>query len=597
MFEFLIGIGEYLVAVLFLVCALGVIGSAVLTVLLRNALTTSSMFWLTAPGVGLGAFSIFTLIVTHLGSGITTWNVALLVASCGVVLFVLNREQLARTIRHASLITVGRLFGICALVGGVGLIPYIQLFTIGRFPVNFFTTPTWTNNDLGAYLQMSTNLMQKGLSDASLIRGWNPAPQSAFDHPAVLSVLAGVSRLFGAMPYQIGLVLMSTICIVCCLSTLGLVGHFGGQNALRKTGLLVPVVVTNPAIISAVANYFLAQMMTLGLLLTILALTTIWLSSSNRFSGLIPIGVCFAASFMTSVETAISLGLVMVVFSVLLTPSPSLEKVGFVIAAPVLALASLFALRTEFVVDQLRVLRRVSVGGIAGWQADYTSVTALSGFAPIQFGQPSIPSTRSLDLIILVAGAVVVTLIVRKERSLIRVVVLMAMILAAVLLGIISWGSNGYQTWKFITTSAGIFLCLLLVLISSMRGASRVIGLYLALMIGATISWSGFVWRDSVESSWVSPDLSRISREIRAQELDGVNVLLAPFFETMAASVMVGPNAHMSSPTYEFPAGQPLYFPCSLTTRNRIVELQEGARIIRGYGNYVLAGNAECGVP
>ena len=597
MFEFLIGIGEYLVAVLFLVCALGVIGGAVLSVCARNALTTSSMFWLTAPGVGLGSFSIFTLMVTHLGSGITTWNVTLLVALCGVVLVALNRENFTRTIGQTSLIVVCRLFGIFLLIGGVGLIPYIQLFIIGRFPVDFFTTPTWTNNDLGAYLQMSTNLMQKGLSDAHLIRGWNPAPQSAFDHPAVLSVLAGVSRLLGAMPYQIGLVLMSAICIVCCLSTLALVGHFGGQTALRKTGLLVPAVIANPAIVSAVANYFLAQLQTLSLLLTILALTAIWLSSSNGFSGLIPIGICFAASFMTSVETAVSLGPVMMGFGVILTQSPGIKRVALLIATPVLAVVPLFALRTDFIVDQLRVLRRVSVGGIAGWQANYTSLTALSGFAPIQFGQPSIPNTRSIDFLILIAIGVLISVLVRRERSLIRVVVPMLLIVFAVLAGIYRWGSNGYQTWKFITTSAGIFLCLLLVLNSKIRETSRAISLYLALIIGATVSWSGFVWRDSVDSSWVSPDLSRVSRAIRAQDLDGVNVLLAPFFETMAASVMVGSNAHMSSPTYEFPEGQPLYFPCTLTTKNRLNELQEGARIIQAFGNYVLAGNAECGVP
>jgi hypothetical protein len=160
-----------------------------------------------------------------------------------------------------------------------------------------------------------------------------------------------------------------------------------------------------------------------------------------------------------------------------------------------------------------------------------------------------------------------------------------------IVVGVLRWGPDGYQTWKFTTSAFSIVLVLVLVVAI---GRSQILTLLLTAILGATISWSAYVWKDSQETAWVNPDLVSLTKEATALELKGVNILLSPFFETMAASVIAGRQAHMASPSYQFPSGQPLHYQCTITTKTRLGELPAGNDIIREHGNYVLAGSTRC---
>jgi hypothetical protein len=114
------------------------------------------------------------------------------------------------------------------------------------------------------------------------------------------------------------------------------------------------------------------------------------------------------------------------------------------------------------------------------------------------------------------------------------------------------------------------------------------------LTVGATFSWSGFVWKDAQASSFINPDVAEVALSASSDRQDGINILLSPFFETMAVSAITGVPSHLSSMTYQFSTGQELRYSCTLTTIDRVVEIRNSGPIVHRRGDYVLIGSPKC---
>jgi urea transporter len=164
-----------------------------------------------------------------------------------------------------------------------------------------------------------------------------------------------------------------------------------------------------------------------------------------------------------------------------------------------------------------------------------------------------------------------------------------------VAVGVQKWGIDGYQTWKLITTFTPFFMIMFLIALLSItsKGAPGSWILLSLITVGATYSWSGSIWMDQ-QSSYLSQDLAQITRTAEIKRQEGVNVLIEPFFETMAASVMSGVPSSMSSSSYPFFTGQDPEFACTLATEATLATLKNPGPIIARRGRYVLVGTPVC---
>lgn len=163
------------------------------------------------------------------------------------------------------------------------------------------------------------------------------------------------------------------------------------------------------------------------------------------------------------------------------------------------------------------------------------------------------------------------------------------------LVAIQKWGIDAYQTWKLITTFTPFFFVLLAVLLCSIQIKENVVAwAFLPLLtVGATFSWSGSIWKDS-SASYLSRELAQITHTSEIDRQDGLNVVLNPFFETMAASVMSGVPTRMSSPSYYYFNGQEILYRCTLTTEEKLASLSKHGPVIAQRGKYVLVGTPRC---
>lgn len=591
------GLLQYVIAVAMLLVITGVVGLSIISMFNTKSSVTSTEFFLLSPVLGLSTISILSVFFASHGFGINSklmWVIVILIVTSAL----LHQKWLVGRIRFSSgensALSIS-FYVICAAT--VGLAPYLQLFINSRFPSGFGTSASWTNNDLGAYIQMATNIVKSGHGDAGFIDGWNAGFQASFDHPAAQSLYASLSRVLFREPFQMGIVVMATVLSSLLLSAIVVSRKLvrGAPAKIVMSGLAF--VVINPALVAATANFFFAQILAVSLTMGVFAYGLVLVQEEHSIGAYIPLTILSIAVVFTSIEISVVMVPLVLLFSLMTAPIKILTQQ--VIKLSITHLVS-FAVATvllfEILKSQINVLRRTTVGGVAGWTSNYTSITALVGMAPTQLGGPYSQGVRTLDFLIIGSFLIVVLRLIKNQK--INLIALTSLIFLGLLLvlAFAKWGATGYQTWKLISTVFPFFGVLIWSINGSRERSAQLgtRGVISLLMIGATLSWSGFIWKDAQLSSFINPDVAEVALSEAAHRQDGVNILLTPFFETMAVSAITGVRSSLSSPTYQFSSGQGLKYGCTITTVDRVSSIINAGPIVHKRGNYVLVGSPKC---
>jgi hypothetical protein len=305
---------------------------------------------------------------------------------------------------------------------------------------------------------------------------------------------------------------------------------------------------------------------------------------------------------------AVSVALVSIEISVVLIPLISLFAVAInnkvswksmiikTTSAFVLVFGLLLVASHRLLISQYDVLVRLSGSGVAGWKSNFASFAMVFGMVPNQYSGPYSDGTKLFDVVIFIALAILCFSRVRENRKNSIVAYSLFGLVGIIVIAVQKWGIDGYQTWKLITSFTPIFMLLLVSLFLMGKNTEKSMSVVAISMltVGATFSWSGFVWKDAQASSFINPDVAEVALSASSDRQDGINILLSPFFETMAVSAITGVPSHLSSMTYQFSTGQELRYSCTLTTIDRVVEIRNSGPIVHRRGDYVLIGSPKC---
>ena len=591
------GLFQYVMAVSILLVILGAVGLSIISMFRVKHSVTSTEILLLSPVLGMSTFALLSLFFAAYEFGLNTklmWVIITLIVTSALMRqkWLGGSIEFSRTENSPLNITF---FVLCAAI--VGLAPYLQLFINSRFPSGFGTSASWTNNDLGAYIQMATNIVKSGHKDARLIDGWNAGLQASFDHPAAQSVYASLSRILYRQPFQMGIVVMATTLSSLLLSSIVVVRKLTRGALSIALMSSVAFVVINPAIVAATANFFFAQILAVTFTMGVFAYALVLVGEEHTIGAYLPLTILSIAVVFSSIEITVVMVPLVLLFSLMTVPRRVLtQRVLTISAAHLISVAVATVLFFEIVKSQINVVRRTTIGGVAGWTSNYTSITALMGMAPTQLGGPYSQGVRALDFLVIGSFLFVVIRLIKNRCinlpaliSLIFLVLLLATALA-------KWGETGYQTWKLISTVFPFFGILIWSINGSRESTAHfgTRGVLSLLIIGATLSWSGFIWKDAQLSSFINPDVAEVALSASAQRQDGINILLSPFFETMAVSAITGVRSNLASPTYQFSSGQSLTYGCTITTEDRVSSIINAGPVIHKRGNYVLVGSPKC---
>ena len=595
------GLTQYVVAVSYVLVVLGLVGVSFLYLCnVQRHIDWTSIFLL-GPCIGVAFVGATLVFVAHHEIGVSqsvVWTLVGLVIVSGLTKFVLfimkNGTQGSYSVRQP-------LIGLLSLasLASTGLSPYLFLLVKRGFPTGLGTSVTWTNNDLGAYIEMATNVAATGVKDAGLITGWNAGLQASFDHPAAHPIFAAVSRLLFREPYQIGIVLMSVV--VSCLlgASLVVVRKFAGERTRPILLFSLLVVVMNPPVLSAIANFFFPQLLSLGLMVSYFALTLVLCKTDQpvRIWHYLPATLLLLATYFVSIEMVVILA---PTFAFLASVEAGFRKSIRIIFRSVYCVAPIFVvlavLERDLFRSQFEIFTKMNSSGVAGWKSNFVSLAMVFGATPNEFGGPYSAGSRLIDLFlvtVLLGGGVLLAF--RRQLHIPAasgIVVLTSLLFAAVS----RWGIDAYQTWKFVTTIVPVFYILLVVLIWKISTSHKPLNVFpvLIMVAGMSLVWSSQIWAETTRTSYVNEDLIQISRMDVTRQQTALNILLKPYFETMTASVMTGVPTHLASPSYFFFEGQELLYRCTLTTRDKIELVPDAGPIVAEHGDYVLIGSPSC---
>jgi hypothetical protein len=594
----LLGHAQYVAGVALLIVVYALIGLCVLQIVVGKAINENLDYLLLSPGLGVATLCISSVILGKWGVPVSSGNLLLLFL--GLVAAAASTCRRDRDIRISKWITgppSAQFVRFLIIAVLIGLAPYYQLMNHPGFVAGFGTSATWTNNDLGAYLQMASNVVHSGFHNAGFIDGWNAGFQASFDHPAAQTLFAASSQLLFRDPFQMGIVVVSALLGSLFMTGIVLARRLSHRIPSFWTVVTSAAIVVNPAVFAMVANFFFAQLLAICLVMCAFALGVLCIHRSMTWQLMSLLSLVSFASFLTSPEIAIVLVPPILVVCVLqLQPDVWFKTISRLVGTHLLFGLVLRIVSGSLLFDQVAVLRRNTGGGVAGWKANLLSPTALLGFAPTQLSGPYSTGTRILDaLVISIALIVIVRFAVIRKLNW-KAFFFLSVFLFPILPAILKWGSDGYQTWKLLTTLVP-FVGITLWSIGKLQdhNAFSPIQQYLSLLvIGATIAWVGFVWRETSSTSYINRDAAGVSLSVQMKRQTGVNILVAPYFETMALSVVSGRPTHISSPSYQFPNGQPIKYGCTLTTKDRVKDLTNAGEIVHERGVYVLIGTPKC---
>jgi hypothetical protein len=592
----LIGYSQYFGAVFYLLTVFSLVGFSALVILRTHERISTSELLLITPVIGIAVLTIPMTILASYEIGVSStwvWMFIACMLSLAAVTTFFNHEfepvknVLIQGVKKLHLLGIGTV---------VGFIPFLALLTQSGFPAGFGTSATWTNNDLGIYIQMATNVGRTGVADAGLITGWNAGLQASFDHPGSHALFASISRLLYREPFQVGIVLMATIIAVMFLASVAVISRIAKREVSPLLMLGSVVVVVNPPLIAATTNFFFPHLASIGLSIGFLAILLILVETGISRGLFLILGCLSLATVFISVEISVVMMSLVSVF--VLCRKSEISRSSLLIHlivshAAVLAIG--LVLRFSLLKSQFDVMTRITGSGVAGWTTNFVSPSMLFGLVPTQFGGPYSDGVKFWDLLFMVGLFALLTTLTYKKKIDLTVSLSIVSLCCLVAVGVQKWGIDGYQTWKLITTFTPFFMIMFLIALLSItsKGAPGSWILLSLITVGATYSWSGSIWMDQ-QSSYLSQDLAQITRTAEIKRQEGVNVLIEPFFETMAASVMSGVPSSMSSSSYPFFTGQDPEFACTLATEATLATLKNPGPIIARRGRYVLVGTPVC---
>jgi hypothetical protein len=593
----LTGYIQYFGAVFYLLTIFSLIGFSSLVIVRSHQKISAVELLLLAPVVGVSILTVPMTILASYEIGISSiwvWSFIACVVSVALVTTFVKREY--GQVR-SSLIQAGKRLHFWGIGIVVGFIPYFALMMQSGFPMGFGTSATWVNNDLGAYIQVATNIGLSGVADAGLVNGWNAGFQASFDHPGSHALFASISRLLHREPYQVGIVLIATIMTVMFLSSIAVIGRLAKREVSPPLMIAAMFVVINPPLIAAVSNFFFPHLASICLSIGFLALLLIFNETEASRGGFLILGCLTTATMLISVE--ISLVMMSLVSLFVLSRKTAISRSSLIIRLIVGHLSVLgigLALQFSLFKSQFDVMTRISDAGVVGWRSNFVSPSMLFGLVPTQFGGPYSAGVRFWDLLFVLGLLVLLAILTYKKKIDLTISLSIFVLCCFVTVGVQKWGVDGYQTWKLVTTFTPFFMIMLLIILLLLTTSARTSGPWLLIpliTVGATFSWSGLIWKDPV-SSYVTRDLAQITQSVEIRRQTAVNVLIEPYFKTMAASVMSGVPSRMASPTYQFVEGQELLYRCTLATDETLKTIENHGPIVARRGQYVLVGTPTC---
>jgi hypothetical protein len=592
----LTGYLQYFGAVLFLLSVLSLLGFSALVVVRSHLQISTSELLLVAPVIGIAVLTIPMTMLASYEIGISsTWVwafIAFMYSLALVAIFLKHEYGLVKTLFFQS----GKKLYFWGIGIVVGFVPYSALMMQSGFPMGFGTSATWTNNDLGIYIQMATNVGRAGVADVGLIEGWNAGLQASFDHPGSHALFASISRILHREPFQVGIVLMATIMAVMFLAAVAVVSRLVKREVSPSLMIGAMFVVVNPPLIAAATNFFFPHLASIGLSIGFLALLLIFAETEVSRGGFLLLACLTAATVLISVE--ISVVMMSLVSLFVFSRKTAISRSSLVIhlvVSHVLVLGLGLILRFSVFKSQFDVMTRISDSGVAGWKTNFVSPSMLFGLVPTQFGGPYSAGVRFWDLLFMLGLLVVLIVLTYKKKIDSSIALTIVALCCFVAVGVQKWGIDGYQTWKLITTLAPFLMILLFIVLLSItsKGVPSAWLLIPLITVGATFSWSGSIWKEPA-ASYLNKDLAQITQSAEIRRQVKLNVLIEPFFETMAASVMSGVPSRMSSPTYSFFEGQTLLHGCTLATDETLKTIRNHGPIVARRGQYVLVGTPAC---
>lgn len=594
---------QYPIAASLAVLVFAVVGQGVVRAVGLGHGATKRHLLLLSPGIGMATTALVATVVSRFEIGVSATVTWIVVA--GIVLVTrsisLVRNRLGRVVSVP--VPSGdhwwRTAAWFPVVSSVGLVPYAQLFLRDLIPAGYLTSATWTNNDLGAYLLTSSNVVRAGIGDAGLVAGINIGDWARFDHPAAHVLFSVIAGIFGTEPHKVGIIYMTTAVATLLCASVVVVEKLADRQLSPGRWMVLTVAVLNVAIVGTIANFFVSQMVTLAYVTVIFGVAVVALEGEIDPRSSIVVGIVCLASFLTSPEITLPLVPLLLVVSLLHTGRWRTPRDLVPATAVFFGVVAVFALvRWELLSSQFEVVSRNAGFAEAGWKSNFFSIAMLGGLVPGQYGGPFGTTVSLLDTLLLVTLVLWITRRIVSRTSGGGIPFGVSALGLMLIIGAARWGHDAYRTWKMIVTCVPLFVVLLMALAwRGVRGSSRAEALSIAtslLVIGATFSWSAEVWQSAGPSNYVNSNLASLATTPEARRQTRLNISVAPYFETMAAASIVGNGVLMSSPSYFLPFGQPPKPGCTLTNIETLENLKDAGPVIARRGRYVLVGTPRC---
>ena len=584
----------YYALTLILLFIFGSTGNLLISLVDRQNMIEKRSRLLVSPVVGIAFYTLVSLVIVkntgRMSSG-KIWAVT------GFVFAIIFSIHFTKAILHMKPVR-WRFTDIqlrILLVPLLGLAPYLPLLLLNTSSQLTLTSATWANNDLGAYIQHATNILRSGFKENLLIDNYLFGWSASIDHPGAQSLFAAISALLSRPPHELGIVLMSTIiCSLSLVCTAIVMKVTGNKPSAYLWGF---VCVFNPVFLMLIVEFFYAQILTISVLVAIYALLISNLKKDWRLNFLIA-GLAVTA-FVVSAEIPVIL-LPLITVSGFMAGSDLTSRkirdfarqVGFLI----MAFGVAFVLLGSTFTGIITLLLGNTKADVAGWKLDLTSPSMFFGFLPGPHnGGPYSKAIRLIDFVVLVHFLYLLTYVSVYKHYIKSMILLVSGIALIQILAVLLWGIDGYQTWK-ISGSLLVFGLLVLGILligGEFDGRSMKLVVVSAFIIGVSFNNAGNYWIKGGGGGYIEKDLKVLMNSDEFKRQRSINILLNPYFETMAASAIPKVPVRMSSSSYQYPNGQSLKYLCTITRKNLLQNFPHGD-VKKELGEFVLVGTPKC---
>lgn len=605
------GLASFVRVFLHVILALGLlatVGYSFLVVCRATSWLKARTSVIVSPALGLGALGVAATITAQYGVAIDAHFIWLMLLSfyflAVIILFFPRRSsRLHRQGQRGFAFNVALVWYPLSAI--VGLLPYAALFRRELFEGEE-TSATWINSDLGAYLLMASNLRASGIANAGLLTDVDLGTVASHDHPCAHAIVAVISGIQLREPYQVGFVAMGLVLALVFLGAVGAVEGLSRRPLNPMYGMALSATVINAGIVAAAAYFFFAQILSISFVLATLGCATAAVHVGVRASSGILLAALTVATMLTSIEISVW-AIPLVVIVALFHPSAFRNWRSIAQAAGVY-LASILAIvlwQRGLFFWQFDVLHRSTQVGVAGWRANYLSPTMMMGLVEGRVGDQgklgvfSGPLLRGVDYGVFAVLVSWLGWLASRKRLTLQLCVFIGLLAAFIALAMRLWGSDAYQTWKFVLTCVPL-LGVALVSVAWRRDRRRQVSwsAWVAVVMClftliATMNYSRSIWQTTTRQWYVNDDLVALASSPEVARQPQLNILLESNFETMAAGAVALRPVRLVSPSNLSAYGNPLIPGCTLTTTARLPEIGAGAVMARR-GDYVLIGTPTC---